>query len=161
MTALTGIEYISVPIRCIDTVHQYLRKVGRLGFEGIGLWMGSRNGTHFQVTQAVVPRQQHIRSYEGVCVTVDAEELHRLNVWLYENKLTLIGQVHSHPTEAYHSGTDDEFAVATAAGSISLVVPDFAVNPFDLLQCAAYRLQQSGYWKELSPNEVSHLIRIV
>jgi hypothetical protein len=81
-------------------------------------------------------------------------------VWLYESQLRLIGQVHSHPTQAYRSGTDDDFALATTAGCLSVVVPDFAQRPFSLRDCAVYRLQLSGEWQSLSHGEVDKLIRI-
>ena len=43
---------------------------------------------------------------DGLCAGSTAEELHRLNKWLYENGETLGVQIHTHPTDAYHSATD-------------------------------------------------------
>jgi hypothetical protein len=91
---------------------------------------------------------------------VDGPKLHELNRWLYERQMTLIAQLHSHPGEAYHSPTDDAFPIATAVGSFSLVVPDFARNPFSLERCAVYRLAGNGGWIELSGAEARALIVI-
>jgi hypothetical protein len=79
-------------------------------------------------------------------VSVPGDELHRINMWLHRHRLRLIAQIHSHPTEAYHSDTDDRYAIATSLGSISIVIPDFAVRPFQLEDCAAYRLSNRPWW---------------
>jgi proteasome lid subunit RPN8/RPN11 len=145
----------------VDEVHAHLRAVGRDGHEGLGLWAGTQESDQFTVRQAIIPVQKHIRTRDGVCVAIGPDELHRLNVRLYKEKLVLIAQIHSHPGRAYHSSTDDEFAVATAVGCLSLVVPDYAVAPFDLRKVASYRLDARGRWCEIRPSETTRLIRIV
>jgi proteasome lid subunit RPN8/RPN11 len=112
------------------------------------------------VSEALIPTQHHIRTNDGVCVSIGADELHRINVLLYEKKLTLIAQIHSHPGRAYHSSTDDEFAIATAAGCLSLVVPNFGSGAFDLKNIASYRLGSNGKWHKISFAEINRLIRI-
>lgn len=93
-------------------------------------------------------------------MVVDGDELHRLNVYLHETGLRLIAQVHSHPTVAYHSETDDRYAVATTIGCFSLVVPDFAARPFALADCATYRLSALGVWEPVDTSASPHLILI-
>jgi hypothetical protein len=161
MTSLLDIRSVQVPRGKALEAHSHLQKVGRQGLEGFALWVGTREGDVFRVLQTVIPVQQGIRTQTGVCVRIGPEELHRINVWLYENKLLLIAQIHSHPTNAYHSDTDDEFAIATVAGSLSLVIPDFAADPFSLDLCAVYRLTAEGRWCMLSAVETSQLIMIV
>ncbi|MGX7703878.1 Mov34/MPN/PAD-1 family protein [Methylobacterium sp. Gmos1] len=139
----------------------HLREVGRAGHEGLGLWVGRQEQDRFTVVQAVIPVQRHIRTGDGVCVVVGPEELHRLNVWLFRQGLTLFAQIHSHPGRAYHSGTDDENAVATATGCLSLVVPDFAARPFTVETTAVYRLDPKGRWRVVPPPRARSLIRIV
>ena len=82
-----------------------------------------------------------------------------MNVWLFENDLRLIAQVHTHPTEAYHSETDDAFPIVTTEGALSLVIPNFANGPANLTQYACYRLRR-GHWVELTPAVVAALVRI-
>src|SRR5579864_9374689 len=38
-------------------------------------------------------------------------------------------QVHTHPHQAFHSRTDDEWAIVHKPGFLSLVIPDFAQGP--------------------------------
>lgn len=59
---------------------------------------------------------------------------------------------------AYHSSTDDAYAVVTADGGFSIVVPDFASGSTDPLGCAFYRLR-AGAWVELSRREVQQMVR--
>ncbi|WP_245431659.1 Mov34/MPN/PAD-1 family protein [Mesorhizobium atlanticum] len=142
-------------------MHEHLAAVGQSGYEGLGLWVGKATGETATVERALIPQQHLIRSASGVGVHMGGDELHRLNVWLFEHDLRILAQIHSHPTDAYHSQTDDENAVATAIGSLSLVVPDFARRPFDLSSTAVYRLNAAGSWLEVPPQNACRLIEIV
>nr|WP_311044081.1 Mov34/MPN/PAD-1 family protein [Rhizobium bangladeshense] len=142
-------------------MHAHLADVGRSGYEGLGLWVGTITAGTATVKRALIPQQRLIRTASGVGVYVDGAELHRLNVWLFDNHLRILAQIHSHPTDAYHSDTDDENALATTAGSLSLVVPDFARGPADLSQAALYRLDRAGKWIAVPQTAMSRLIEIV
>jgi hypothetical protein len=161
MSRLADVRTVMVPRACADIVHAHMRKVGRDGFEGLGLWAGRQIGDAFTVEEAVIPAQKHIRTEDGVCVITGAEELHRLNVWLYRTRLSLIAQIHSHPGRAYHSDTDDRYAVATTVGCFSLVMPDFARGPFAIERLASYRLDASGAWRGIGGAQAARMISIV
>lgn len=148
MTAsLTSIQTVLLPRSIADRTHSHLRSVGARGLEGMALWVGVHDGAVFGIREIVVPEQRGIRTDHGLAVTVAAPELHRLNLHLYRSGMRLLAQIHSHPTEAYHSEMDDEYAIATALGSFSLVVPDFARDPFAIARCATYRLTPRPWWK--------------
>jgi hypothetical protein len=102
-----------------------LRRAGRKRHEAFVLWTGVVEGSAFLVRNAHMPKQTGYRSEDGVCVRVDGEELHRLNVWLFKHAEILGVQVHSHPTDAYHSETDDSYPIATTVGALSIVVPHY------------------------------------
>lgn len=153
-----GVESVRVPRELALETHARLRQIGRRNSEGLVLWAGVTQGKVFFVTHLRVPEQIGIRTHDGVLVAVGAEELHRLNVWLYEEGLTLVAQIHSHPTDAYHSQTDDALPIVTTIGGLSLVVPFFARNPFSLDEYAVYRLTPDVAWSGLSADEVSKLI---
>jgi hypothetical protein len=154
------VKQLVVPQSIADETQKFLRAAGRLGNEGMVLWVGKGEDDLFHVTDLLIPKQKGIRTREGVCVVVDTDEMHRINVELFKSGLRLIAQVHSHPTHAYHSETDDEFAIATTVGCFSLVVPDFGARDFDLSECAVYRLSEVGQWQHLAPQRVKRLIDI-
>jgi hypothetical protein len=63
------------------------------------------------------------------------------------------GQIHSHPTSAYHSDTDDHFPLVTLVGALSIVIPDFALHaPDDKDDWALYRLRGYGEWAPVDEN---------
>lgn len=157
---VADVSEVVVPRSCIDDTYAHLRCAGLGGNEGLALWVGRQEGGRFSVTQAFIPKQRHIRTQDGVCVMLEADELHRMNVWLFKERLTLMAQVHSHPGRAYHSGTDDAYAVATTVGCLSIVVPDFASAPFDISRLATYRLDARARWIGVPPAEARRLIRV-
>jgi hypothetical protein len=78
-------------------------------------------------------------------VHIDGAELHRLNRWLFENGQMLGVQIHSHPTNAFHSETDDTYPIITTLGGMSIVVPHFGRNGLLGTGTVAYRLQSQGW----------------
>jgi proteasome lid subunit RPN8/RPN11 len=164
--SLTLLATVRAPRAVIDATQGHLRASGRRGLEGMALWAGHIEGDQFLVREAIIPLQQGHRTEHGLAVSVPGEELHRINMYLHRQGLRLVAQIHSHPTEAYHSDTDDRFAIATALGCLSIVIPDFAVRPFSLDDCAAYRLSKrpwwhgskSVWWRQLSPVELARTL---
>lgn len=160
MNDLSQLEQVRVRLSDLVAAYRHFRDMGRQGCEGVALWVGRISDSNFEVTETVIPKQKGIRSDDGLAYVVEEAELRRLNVWLYEQNLRLIAQLHSHPAAAYHSETDDLYPIMTTVGGLSIVVPDFAAGPPDIEQCATYRLDQNG-WTELSTAETSKLIEIV
>ncbi len=156
MTDFSDIQAVMVPREVLDDGQAFMRATGLRGNEGMVLWVGKKDGPTFQVTNLVIPEQRGVRTSDGICVIVEGPELARLNMELYKGKLQLIAQVHSHPSAAYHSTTDDEFAVATRIGCFSLVVPDFATRPFSFAETAIYRINSAGQWLD-APSSLFHI----
>lgn len=126
----------------------------------MGFWAGVVHGASARVEAGYVPRQMSGNTGDGLAVMVSGDELFRMNVWLHEHRLRLIAQIHSHPTDAYHSETDDEYAVIAEAGGLSVVVPDFAMQPFHLDRLAVYRRSNGADWVELTQQQVTALIKV-
>ena len=97
---------------------------------------GVQEGSVFHIREVIVPQQEWgyaaitVSPYDGAGPCCSGINLH-----LYKSRLPwLLAQIHSHPTHAFHSEMDDEYAIATALGAFSLVVPDFARDPFSIVQ---------------------------
>lgn len=134
----------------LDTI-EFLQEVGRHGAEGFVLWCGRKEaGNVFRFTSAYIPKQQAYKTEDGLLVVVDGEALFRVNKELYERGEILGGQVHTHPTSAYHSDTDDHYPLVTLMGALSVVIPNFARHaPEDRDTWASYRLRGYGKWSPL------------
>jgi hypothetical protein len=158
MNTLANVTELRVPAQVLSDGYASMRLAGRMGLEGMVLWVGQQQDTLFHVTQLIVPKQRGLRTPDGLCAVVDGDELARLNMHLYRNSLDLVAQVHTHPGGAYHSETDDKYAIATTIGCFSIVIPNFAVQDFALAQCAVYRVDSAGRWNEVdeshSPNRI-------
>ena len=82
--------------------------------------------------------------------------LHSANIAFYRRGEIMAGQVHTHPTDAFHSPVDDHFPLVTLLGALSIVMPDFAgAGISSLKRWAFYRLTGSGTWKPALAREWS------
>jgi hypothetical protein len=138
-----------------------MRASGSRGCELLVLWLGEIDAElgEARVLQAFIPKQKPIQSEDGVGYFVSGETLFLMNRALSETGLRLIAQVHSHPKEAFHSEADDRYAIITANGGFSLVVPNFGDAPPDPACWAVYQLQERR-WLELSKAKVRSLFLV-
>jgi hypothetical protein len=61
--------------------------------------------------------------------------------------------VHTHPEEAFHSPTDDRFAIVQSPGFLSLVIPNFAQGEVGFDDAYLTEIQHSGKWRQVSISE--------
>lgn len=158
MNTFESIRKFVVPADVCEQTDWQLRDAGNSGDERFVLWSGIIDQDRFLIKTAHVPKQTAFKGC-GLGVHVGADELHRLNVWLYTNNEQLGIQVHSHPTEAFHSETDDRYPMVTTLGGLSLVVPDFGHFGVRGQATALYRLTATG-WKALSDAEVRQTLEM-
>jgi len=156
------LRHVTIKRSIIAQMLKTMREFGSHGWEVLVLWLGeiepSTGRAH--VTQAYVPKQKAISNEDGVGYFVDGETLFQLNRDLSETGLRLIAQVHSHPRKAYHSEADDRYAIVTAEGGLSLVVPNFGSAPPNPSSWAVYRLH-GREWRELSTRDVGSLFELI
>jgi hypothetical protein len=157
MSGLEHLQRFHVPTTVVTETMEFLAAMGKTGCEGLALWVGSIDGSDGFVTQVVAPQQTPIRSEDGLAVYVGPEALHDLNVWLHQHQRRLLAQVHSHGEHAYHSPTDDQYSIVTTVGAVSIVIPGFARDPFDLRTCSVHRLTSDG-WVTLRQNEAAGML---
>lgn len=62
-------------------------------------------------------------------------------------------QVHTHPGEAFHSPTDDDFPIIHTTGFLSLVIPNFALGPIGFKDAFLTEIQEGGRWREVAISE--------
>lgn len=143
-----------------DTI-DVLAKAGQEGHEAFVVWGGvlDPDGRAITFRSVIAPPQTGHRTPQGLLVTVDGPALFQVNRELYGRGELLAGQVHSHPTTAYHSDTDDHFPLVTLGGALSVVVPDFAAGaPDDIADWAWYRLVGTAQWAALTRHDRIELI---
>jgi hypothetical protein len=127
----------------------HFRRCGAGRRECVVFWTGPLDEP--QVVDAVV-HPAH-RSGQGG-YEVDVDWLKGFWIELYEQERTVRIQAHTHPHAAFHSSTDDAFAVSQRTGFLSLVIPEFALGSVSLEGAALFELGESGRWRELKPSRV-------
>jgi hypothetical protein len=152
-SVLADIEEFIVPIDLVEKTLERLRAAGRGGYEAFVLWGGivdPEDPARFRMAGSYLPEQSTMSTESGLLVLIDGEALFRVNRAFHERGLILATQVHSHPTSAYHSETDDAFAMVTLIGGLSGVVPDFGEGGVERLgDWAWYRLDGPGQWSDI------------
>jgi hypothetical protein len=157
---LESVKSFSIPGSIIEETEASLRDAGSRGYEVFVLWSGVLYDQTFRIRTAHVPKQTSYRTDEGLLVRVEGPALHALNMWLFENEEILGIQVHAHPTDAFHSHTDDTYPIVTTLGGLSIVAADFAEDGLLNIDCAAYRLTRRG-WRPIRRPHRSSLIEVV
>jgi proteasome lid subunit RPN8/RPN11 len=72
---------------------------------------------------------------------------------LAASKHSVKAQVHTHPGEAFHSATDDNWPIVSQEGFHSIVIPDFATGEISLRNAWIGRLRGDGVWYRLGALE--------
>lgn len=151
---LLGVRTFVIPAPIIMRTIEFLREVGEGGHEGFVLWAGTFSDERsFRFASMIIPEQRAMATENGLLVAVDGEALFEVNKTVHARSEILAGQIHSHPTSAYHSSTDDAYPLVTLVGALSVVVPDFARNaPADIESWAWYRLSRKAKWEAATKN---------
>ena len=152
---LADIWRFVLPMEILERSLDALAEIGRHGLEGFVVWGGVRDGDgYLRFTNAIVPHQQGLRTPDGLLVHVAGDALFEVNKSLNDRGEILAGQVHTHPTDAFHSLTDDLLPIVTIVGGLSVVVPDFSRDGLAARKRFRwYRLAGYGRWVEIKPSE--------
>jgi hypothetical protein len=126
-----------------------LHECGRERDECVVLWSGPLDAPR-SVDRALHPR--HDAGRGGY--RIDRAWMHGLWVQLAEDGRCLRAQVHTHPCDAFHSATDDEYPAVQSAGFVSLVVARFARPPVHLATIHASVLAPEGWRRSTFAREV-------
>jgi hypothetical protein len=119
------------------------------------LWAGRPGDAEAAVSKMVIPAQTAVRTHDGVCVAMTSDAHLDLASKLAAGERYFI-RVHSHPTRAYHSETDDANLVLSHDGALSIVVPRFARDVADdFAKCAVYEYTAGDGWTRLSEEDVA------
>ncbi|WP_051359634.1 Mov34/MPN/PAD-1 family protein [Adhaeribacter aquaticus] len=158
---LLDITSIELPRQLAQVAIDHFQRAGRQGVEGVALFAGNQDGATFYIRRTIIPEQEATQTEDGLLYFVPGPELTRINRELYAEKLILVAQIHSHPTVAYHSDTDDAYAIITEVGGFSIVVPYFGRKGIDLSTWEIYRLEAGPEWAHLPTYEKTKLFNFI
>ena len=119
---------------CIDALAACLAPEIRSGHEGIVYLLGQSDGTTTVALATIRPEAQVTRG----SFVVGAPAMAKVVRAAVDHGLQVVGQVHTHPGEAYHSDGDIDGARIAFTGYVSIVLPDYGRHLPTLTRAAAY-----------------------
>jgi hypothetical protein len=138
-----------IPSNAVVPMETFLQNAGREGCEGAILLAGRAHRT-LPATAVldfiVFPRQERETGAFGVAVEISNAEVLELTSLLSAHDRLLYAKIHSHPTEAFHSSTDDSNMLLQFDGALSVVVPLFGLlGLVGWPHCAGFRYTSDGW----------------
>ncbi len=135
---------------CIAGLRPCLEPEIRKGHEGIGYLLGQSDGTTTLVVTVVRPQAATTPG----SVSVDSPSVARVVRLAVDRGLQLVGQVHTHPSDAYHSAGDDAGARIAYSGFVSIVLPDYGRHLPALDGAVGYMYRGGIGFTEIVPSRI-------
>jgi hypothetical protein len=136
-----GSTRVNITEDILRTTFQILRDCGRGHTECAVFWSGPANNALVDGVEHPI----HERSPFGY--EVETNWLTDFCKRLGSSNRSVKVQVHSHPTIAFHSTTDDTWPIVSQPGFLSIVIPTFAMGEPSLKGAWIGRLRADGKWR--------------
>jgi hypothetical protein len=129
--------------------------------ESILFWAGHvmENGVA-QLRALILPTGPGMKR-EAMCSGIDSYTMAAVTDVLDPPGRILLAQVHTHPSEAFHSWTDDNFSWRSP-GFLSIVLPQYGkVSPRSHRSWSYHRCDQESRYRKLEQPEVLRVFHVV
>ena len=135
---------LRLPRSVLERTFAHFRECGQGRRECQALWIGPWTAPE-TVTDVVHPKHAaHVGGF-----VVDDRWLTDFWLRLSKEKLGVRAQVHTHPGEAFHSKTDDDFPIVHSIGFLSLVIPHFARGAIGFDDAYLAEIRPDATWREV------------
>lgn len=134
-----------------------LKRAGQKNKEGITLWLGERGNALDLVKLSYEPIHEASVDY----FRIPSHGVQALMRKMDETETCVVGQIHSHPQEAFHSRADDQWAIVRHVGAFSLVLPTFALTTSlenFMSQVAVFRLSADDRWHQMAAGSALEIV---
>ena len=138
---------VRMTTHCCDQTTKCLQTSVQRGHEGIVYFVGLTNGATTMVLYAMLPEVDSTRR----SVDVSARELGKIIRSASEAGLQVVGQLHTHPADAYHSDGDLVGMRIRYPGYFSIVVPDYGARLPSLRHSDTVMWTTGGFQKVDAP----------
>ena len=133
---------------------------GRIGCEGVALWLGSKSGTIVAVSHVVILRGSGVLKRPDY-LRISAELLNDVADIALERDCYLVGQIHSHPIGCGVglSDADRRYGISIP-GYLSVVAPDFAQRLDAPIREFGFHIFDNRQWRRFRDAERMQRISI-
>lgn len=139
---------------------EIMRPHGRLGNEGLALWLGRVDGRGAQVTHVVAPRGPGFRA-SPLQLKLSWNAMARLTDLADTLGTYLVGQIHSHPGLFLDLSEVDEKYGVRCQDYLSLVCPHYAQRPVTGIDGCGVHMFDRGNYRRLGAAEVARRVAIL
>lgn len=156
MSFYSRVQVWQLPQSAFDASLQEMATDGRLGREGVALWLGNRNDGAAQVTHVVLLRGPGVAKRHDL-LQIGADLMNDVTDLAIELGVMLVGQIHSHGVlyGTDLSLTDRRYGVMVP-DYLSVVAPDFALRPRTLIaDCGVHIYELGRGYRRFSQREIS------
>jgi proteasome lid subunit RPN8/RPN11 len=134
---------VTVSREILDITQQQLRSVSAGVRESMVVWAGQPLAAGAVITHVITPEVRSTRDH----LTMPSATRAELAMYLRQEGLLLLADLHTHPAEAFLSCADQARPLSTRPGFYAIVVPDFAAGSAGAgWRC--YEATESG-WNEV------------
>jgi proteasome lid subunit RPN8/RPN11 len=139
-----GAQLLRLAKDIVGATFRTLSECGRGECECVTYWTGPTE------RDAVDGVEHPVHKRSPVGYEVDDNWLTEFWKRLAQAKRSVKAQLHTHPGEAFHSASDDQWPIVSQPGFISIVIPDFAAGEPTLDRAWIGRLETDGKWRRLT-----------
>ena len=150
----------ALPADLLAVSIKIMRPHGRIGNEGLALWLGRADGHRVRVTHVVAPRGPGFRA-SPLQLKLSWNAMARLTDLASALGAYLVGQVHSHPGLFVDLSDVDEAYGVRCQDYLSLVCPHYAQRPVAGIEECGVHMFDRGDYRRLDATEVARRIMIV
>jgi proteasome lid subunit RPN8/RPN11 len=149
-TVFAPVPKFIVTQACLQAIQTGLEPEMRKGHEGIVYLLGRTDGvialatTVFRPRATTTPGSFHVEPRAMAACVQTAGRF----------ELQVVGQLHTHPGEAYHSDGDVEGAHIRYPGYISIVLPNYGRLLPNMNGAAMYMWGADDAWRQLGPQDL-------
>lgn len=149
----------TIPTDLLDASVEVMRPHGRLGNEGLALWLGTAEGGQATVTHLVSLHG------DGFCTSpsqlrLSWSAMSRLTDVADERSIYLIGQIHSHSGRLIDLSDVDEKYGVRCQDYLSVVCPHYAQQPVAGLNECGVHIFDDGRYRRLDLREIERRINV-
>lgn len=148
---LAGTIKIIITTGCLSAIQQCLAKYTRNKHEGIAYLLGQVSEDRTIAVAAICPKAR--TTYGSFSVT--SKDMARVIKTANKFNLQVVGQVHSHPGDAFHSDGDEAGANIAYKGYVSIVLPQYGSKLPSLDNAAFFLFNGRGKFIELRKDNVT------
>lgn len=138
-----------MPRGCLLALQECIAPALGRGHEGVAYLLGKTDGTTALCVQVVRPRA----TTGPGSFFVSSKDMARVIGHTTDLGLQVVGQVHSHPRDAFHSDGDEDGANIRYDGFFSIVLPDYGARLPNLSGVAVYAYSSPAQGWSLLGNE--------